>query len=57
MLAVQRLSRGEAGQLNIGYVANIYRDLLPATLAIFAQPLKKVKFVVLRTDWLRCATA
>jgi hypothetical protein len=26
-------------------------------LAIFAQPLKKVKFVVFRTDWLRCATA
>jgi DNA-binding transcriptional LysR family regulator len=33
--AVQRLSRGEAGQLNIGYVANIYRDLLPATLGAF----------------------
>jgi DNA-binding transcriptional LysR family regulator len=30
--AVQRLSRGEASQLNIGYVANIYHDLLPATL-------------------------
>src|SRR5690349_16898916 len=24
VLAVQRLSRGEAGQLNIGYVANLY---------------------------------
>ena len=35
MQAVQRLSRGEAGQLNIGYVANIYHDLLPATLGAF----------------------
>jgi DNA-binding transcriptional LysR family regulator len=35
VLAVQRLSRGEAGQLNIGYVANIYHDLLPATLGAF----------------------
>ena len=26
--AVQRLSRGEASQLNIGYVANIYHDLV-----------------------------
>jgi DNA-binding transcriptional LysR family regulator len=33
--AVQRLSRGEAGQLNIGYVANLYHDLLPATLGAF----------------------
>jgi DNA-binding transcriptional LysR family regulator len=33
--AVQRLSRGEASQLNIGYVANIYHDLLPATLGAF----------------------
>jgi DNA-binding transcriptional LysR family regulator len=33
--AVQRLSRGESGQLNIGYVANIYHDLLPATLGAF----------------------
>jgi DNA-binding transcriptional LysR family regulator len=33
--AVQRSSRGEAGQLNIGYVANIYHDLLPATLGAF----------------------
>jgi LysR family transcriptional regulator, benzoate and cis,cis-muconate-responsive activator of ben and cat genes len=32
---VQRLSRGEAGQLNIGYLANVYHDLLPATLAAF----------------------
>jgi DNA-binding transcriptional LysR family regulator len=33
--AVQRLSRGEASQLNIGYIANIYHDLLPATLGTF----------------------
>jgi DNA-binding transcriptional LysR family regulator len=33
--AVQRLSRGESRQLNIGYVANIYHDLLPATLGAF----------------------
>jgi DNA-binding transcriptional LysR family regulator len=35
VLAVQRLSRGEAGQLNIGYVANVHHDLLPATLGAF----------------------
>ena len=35
MQAVQRLSRGEASQLNIGYVANVYHDLLPATLGAF----------------------
>jgi DNA-binding transcriptional LysR family regulator len=35
VLALQRLSRGEAGQLNIGYVANIYHDLLPTTLGAF----------------------
>ncbi len=33
--AVQRMSRGESGQLNIGYIANIYHDLLPATLGAF----------------------
>jgi DNA-binding transcriptional LysR family regulator len=33
--AVQRLNRGESGQLNIGYLANIYHDLLPATLGAF----------------------
>src|ERR1700730_16491430 len=32
---VQRLSRDQSGQLNIGYVANIYHDLLPATLGAF----------------------
>ena len=35
MQAVQRLSRGESRQLNIGYVANVYHDLLPATLGAF----------------------
>ncbi len=35
--AVQRLSRRQSGQLNIGYVANIYHDLLPATLGAFRQ--------------------
>jgi DNA-binding transcriptional LysR family regulator len=29
--AVQRMSRGRTEQLNIGYVANVYHDLLPAT--------------------------
>jgi DNA-binding transcriptional LysR family regulator len=33
--AVQRLSADEAGQLNIGYVANVYHDLLPTTLGAF----------------------
>jgi DNA-binding transcriptional LysR family regulator len=33
--AVQRLSRGEASQLNIGYIANLDHDLLPATLGAF----------------------
>jgi DNA-binding transcriptional LysR family regulator len=33
--AVQRLSQGEVSQLNIGYVANVYHDLLPATLGAF----------------------
>ncbi|HYY31386.1 MAG TPA: LysR substrate-binding domain-containing protein [Chthoniobacterales bacterium] len=32
---VRRLSQGEASQLNIGYIANIYHDLLPATLGAF----------------------
>jgi DNA-binding transcriptional LysR family regulator len=35
VLAVQRLSRGEASQLNIGYVANVFHNLLPATLGAF----------------------
>jgi len=35
--AVQRLSRGETGQLNIGYLSNFNFDLLPQTLATFRQ--------------------
>jgi len=33
--AVQRMSRGENSQLNIGYMANIHYGLLPATLGAF----------------------
>jgi DNA-binding transcriptional LysR family regulator len=35
--AVQRLRRGGYGQLNVGYVADVYHDLLPATLGAFRQ--------------------
>jgi DNA-binding transcriptional LysR family regulator len=35
--SVQRLSRGEAGQLNIGYLSNFNFDLLPKSLAVFRQ--------------------
>jgi DNA-binding transcriptional LysR family regulator len=35
--AVQRLNRGETGQLNIGYLSNFNFDLLPRTLATFRQ--------------------
>jgi DNA-binding transcriptional LysR family regulator len=35
--AVQRLSRGETGQLNIGYVSNFNFDLLPRTLGAFRE--------------------
>jgi DNA-binding transcriptional LysR family regulator len=35
--AVQRFSRGESGQLNIGYLFKFNFDLLPATLATFYQ--------------------
>jgi DNA-binding transcriptional LysR family regulator len=37
ILAVQRLSRGESGQLNIAYLANSDFDLLPETLGAFRQ--------------------
>jgi DNA-binding transcriptional LysR family regulator len=37
VLAVQRLSRGETGQLNIAYLSNSDFDLLPATLGTFRQ--------------------
>src|SRR4029077_17858485 len=33
--AVQRFSRGESGQLNLGYLFKFNFDLLPATLASF----------------------
>ncbi|HXQ81764.1 MAG TPA: LysR substrate-binding domain-containing protein [Opitutaceae bacterium] len=35
--AVQRFSRGESGQLNLGYLFKLSFDLLPATLATFYQ--------------------
>jgi len=35
--AVQRLSRGETGQLNIGYLSNFNFELLPKTLAAFRE--------------------
>jgi DNA-binding transcriptional LysR family regulator len=35
--AVQRFSRGESGQLNLGYLFKFNFDLLPATLATFHQ--------------------
>jgi len=37
VLAVQRLSRGEVGQLNIAYVPNFDFELLPETLRVFRQ--------------------
>ncbi len=37
VLAVQRLSRGETGQLNIGYLSHFNFELLPRTLAAFRQ--------------------
>ena len=37
ILAVQRLSRGETGQLNIAYFSNSDFELLPETLATFRQ--------------------
>jgi len=37
MKAVQRFSRGESGQLNLGYLFKFNFDLLPATLATFYQ--------------------
>jgi DNA-binding transcriptional LysR family regulator len=35
--SVQRLSRGDTGQLNIGYLSTFNFDLLPKTLAMFRQ--------------------
>jgi DNA-binding transcriptional LysR family regulator len=37
VLAVQRLSRGETGQLNVAYLSNFDFELLPETLAAFRQ--------------------
>ena len=37
VLAVQRLSRGETGQLNIAYLSNFDFELLPETLGTFRQ--------------------
>jgi len=37
VMAVQRFSRGESGQLNLGYLFKFNFDLLPATLATFYQ--------------------
>ncbi len=37
VLAVQRLSRGETGQLNIAYLSNFDFELLPETLGAFRQ--------------------
>jgi DNA-binding transcriptional LysR family regulator len=37
MKAVQRVSRGESSQLNLGYLFKFSFDLLPSTLAAFAQ--------------------
>src|SRR5438270_9920297 len=37
VLSVQRLSRGETGQLNIGYVASFNFELLPMSLQLFRE--------------------
>jgi len=42
VLAVQRLSRGETGQLNIAYLSNFDFELLPETLKAFRQTLPHV---------------
>ncbi|SPE56941.1 putative Uncharacterized HTH-type transcriptional regulator YnfL [Verrucomicrobia bacterium] len=42
VLAVQRLSRGESGQLNIAYLSNFDFELLPETLAAFRQAFPNV---------------
>src|ERR1700745_734534 len=35
--SVQRLSRNELSELNVGYVSNLFYDLLPMTLALFRE--------------------
>jgi len=42
MLAVQRLSRGETGQLNIAYLPNFDFELLPETLKAFRQAFPQI---------------
>src|SRR5512140_3639019 len=42
ILAVQRLSRGETGQLNIAYLSNFDFELLPDTLGTFRQILPHI---------------
>jgi DNA-binding transcriptional LysR family regulator len=37
VLSVQRLSRGESGQLNIGYMASFNFELLPRSLQVFRE--------------------
>jgi DNA-binding transcriptional LysR family regulator len=37
IMAVQRLSRGETGELNIGYLSSLNFDLLPRTLGAFRE--------------------
>jgi hypothetical protein len=39
---VQRLTRGEVLALNVGYVTNLFYDLLPPTLASFRKLLPTV---------------
>src|SRR5213594_3686209 len=42
ILAVQRLSRGESGQLNIAYLSNFDFELLPETLGVFRQTFQHI---------------
>src|SRR6266850_1753091 len=58
--AVQRLSRGETGQLNIGYTANFNFDLLPRTLSTFRESFPHVAlnlFELIPADQLRALEA
>ena len=48
--AVQRLSQGRTEQLNIGYVANVYHDLLPAKLGGIPQSLSSDSAQSVRHD-------
>jgi len=58
--AVQRLSRGETGQLNIGYSPNFNFDLLPRTLGTFRESFPHVAlnlFELTPADQLRALEA